>query len=215
MMGRVSEVRRQQIMKLLQALLENDAETLCAILLQWAGREGDDPGELTGAVSDFLGEYAGKSLRLTDLSAMVGALLALVRDNNLSMPPDQAMLLKVFVSLEGAFKKLDPEFDIMVAIQPTLEEAVTDQLSPGALGKRALKIATQYAELFADLPKEVRRGIYSVKTGNLKIRVELSQLEQLQRATMRGVRVLALASLASAVVIGGAIVMVLRQKPKG
>jgi ubiquinone biosynthesis protein len=214
MMGRVSEVRRQQIMKLLQGLMENDAETLCAILLQWAGREGDDPGELTGAVSDFLAEYAGKSLRLTDLSAMVGALLALVRDNNLSMPPDQAMLLKVFVSLEGAFKKLDPEFDIMVAIQPTLDEVVTDQLSPGALGKRALKIATQYAELFADLPKEVRRGIYSVKTGNLKIRVELSQLEQLQRATMRGVRVLALASVASAVVIGGAIMMMLRQKPK-
>ena len=29
------------------------------------------------------------------------------------------MLLKVFVSMEGAFKKLDPDFDIMVAIQPT------------------------------------------------------------------------------------------------
>jgi len=29
------------------------------------------------------------------------------------------MLLKVFVSLEGAFKKLDRDFDIMVAIQPT------------------------------------------------------------------------------------------------
>jgi len=74
MMGRVSELRRQQIMKLLQALLENDAEALCVILLQWAGREGDDPGELAGAVADFLGEYAGKSMGLTDLSAMVGAL---------------------------------------------------------------------------------------------------------------------------------------------
>jgi ubiquinone biosynthesis protein len=145
---------------------------------------------------------------------MVGALLSLVRDNNLSMPPDQAMLLKVLVSLEGAFKKLDPDFDIMVAIQPTLQEVVTDQLSPSALGKRALKIVTQYAELFADLPKEVRRGIYSVKTGNLKMRIELSQFEQLQRGVMRGARLLALASIASAVVIGGALVMMLRQKPK-
>jgi len=214
MVGRVSEVRRQQIMKLLQALLENDAEALCMILLEWAGREGDDPGELTAAVSDFLGEYAGKSMALTDLSAMVGALLALVRDNNLSMPPDQAMLLKVFVSLEGAFKKLDPDFDIMVAIQPTLQELVTDQLSPRALGKRALKIATQYAELFADLPKEVRRGIYSVKTGNLKVRIELTQFDQVQRMVMRSARLLALASVTSAVVIGGALVMVFRQKPK-
>jgi len=214
MMGRVSEARRQQIMKLLRSMLENDVDGLCEILLQWAGREGDDPGELTGAVADFLGEYAGKSIGLTDLSAMVAALLSLVRDNNLSMPPDQAMLLKVFVSLEGAFKKLDPDFDIMAAVQPTLQEVVTDQLSPRALGKRALKIATQYAELFADLPKEVRRGIYSVKTGNLKIRIELSQFEQLQRGVMRGARLLAMASIASAVVIGGAIVMMLKQKPK-
>ena len=214
MMGRVSEIRRQQLLKLLQAMFANDPEGLCEILLQWAGREGDDPGELTGAVAEFLGEYAGKSMGLTDLSAMVGALLSLVRDNNLSMPPDQAMLLKVFVSLEGAFKKLDPDFDIMVAIQPTLQEVVTDQLSPTAVGKRALKVATQYAELFADLPKEIRRGIYSVKTGNLKVRIELSQFEQLQRGVMRGARLLALASVASAVVIGGAIIAVLRQKPK-
>ena len=44
MIGRVSEVRRQQIMKLLQSLLENDAEGLCTILLEWAGREGDTRG---------------------------------------------------------------------------------------------------------------------------------------------------------------------------
>src|SRR4029434_9015962 len=104
---------------------------------------------------------------------------------NLSMPPDQAMLPKVFVSLEGAFKKLDPDFDIMAAVQPTLQEGVTDPLSARDLRTRALKIATQYAELFADLPKEVRRGIYSVKTGTLKIRIELSQFEQLPRGAMR------------------------------
>ena len=60
---------------------------------------------------------------LMDLSAMVGDLLSLVRDNKLTMPPDQAMLLKVFVSLDGAFKKLDPSFDVMVAMQHTFETA--------------------------------------------------------------------------------------------
>ena len=213
MIGRVSEARRQQLMKLLQSLLENESETLCAILLEWAGRAGDDPGELQEAVEGFLGRYAGKSMALMDLSAMVGDLLSLVRDNNLTMPPDQAMLLKVFVSMEGAFKKLDPEFDIMVAIQPTLDEMVLDQMSPRALGKRGLKVLTQYVELFADLPKEIRRGIYTAKTGHLKIRVELNP-NDVQPIVMRGVRVLALAGIASAALIGGAIVMALTKKPK-
>ncbi len=214
MIGRVSEVRRQEIMKLLQALLQNDAEGLCAILLVWADREGDDPSELRGAVEEFLSTYAGTSMGAMDLSAMVGDLLTLIRENSLTMPPDQAMLLKVFVSLEGAFKKLDPNFDMMVAIQPTLNEAVIDQLSPQALGKRGLKLLTQYVELFADLPKEIRRGIYTVKTGNLKIRVELNQLDEIQRMFSRGARLLALAGVASAVLIGGAILRALTKKPR-
>ena len=110
------------------------------------------------------------------------------------MPLDQAMLLKVFVSLDGAFKKLDPGFDVMVAMQPTLHEAVIDQLSPLALGKRGRKVFTQL-ELFADLPKEIRRGLYTAKTGNLRIRVELSDLHEIQRTGVRAGRLLAMASI--------------------
>jgi ubiquinone biosynthesis protein len=214
MVGRVSELRRQQIMKLLQSLMENDAESLSGILLEWADRAGDDPGELSGAVEEFLSTYAGKSLGMTNLSAMVQDLLALVRDNNLSMPPDQAMLLKVFVSLDGAFKKLDPEFDVMVAIQPTLNETIVHEMSPTALSKRGLKLLTQYAELFAELPKEIRRAIYTAKTGHLKIRVELSQFEELQRIATRGARLLAMAGVTSALVIGGSIIMAATKKSK-
>src|SRR3989475_7217752 len=151
MIGRVSEVRRRQIMTLLQALLDNDAEGLSMVLLAWSGREGDDSGALSGAVEEFLSKYAGKSMALMDLSAMVGDLLSLVRDNKLTMPPDQAMLLKVFVSLAGAFKKLNPGFAVRGAMQPILHEVVIDKLSPQALGKRGLTILTQYLELFADL----------------------------------------------------------------
>src|SRR5215471_7078124 len=207
MIGRVSELRRQQITKLLQALLDNDAEGLSTILLEWSDREGDDPGELSGAVEEFLGKYAGKSMGLMDLSAMVGDLLSLVRENKLTMPPDQAMLLKVFVSLEGAFKKLDPGFDIMGAIQPILHETAIDKLSPQSLGKRGLKILTQYLELFADLPKEIRRGIYTAKTGHLTIRVELSQLDALHQLVMRANRLLAAAGITAALLIGGSILM--------
>jgi ubiquinone biosynthesis protein len=149
-----------------------------------------------------------------DLSAMVGDLLSLVRDNKLTMPPDLAMLLKVFVSLDGAFKKLDPGFDIMVAIQPILHEAVIDKLSPQALGKRGLKILTQNLELFADLPKEIRRGIYAAKTANLKIRVELSKFDELQHQVMRASRLRAVAGITAALLIGGSIILLLTRKSR-
>ncbi len=148
-----------------------------------------------------------------DLSVMVGDLLGLIRNNNLTMPPDQAMLLKVFVSLEGAFKKLDPGFDMMVAMQPTLQEAVINQFSPQALGKRGLKILMQYAELLTDLPKEIRRGIQSVKSGNLQVRIDLNHLEAFQKSLARASNRLAVAVITSALIIGTAIVMSFAKGP--
>src|SRR5437763_5736943 len=62
MIGRVSEVRRRQIMTLLQTLLDNDAEGLSMVLLAWSGREGDDSGDLSEAVEEVLSKYAGKSM---------------------------------------------------------------------------------------------------------------------------------------------------------
>jgi len=207
MVGRVSEVRRQHIMKLLQALLQHDAEGLCGILLEWSERAGDDPGELLVAVDEFLGKYSGSSMEHMDMSAMVGDLLGLIRNHKLTMPPDQAMLLKVLVSMEGAFKKLDPGFDMMVAIQPTLQAAVLNQFSPKALGKHGLRVLRQYSELLADLPKEVRRGMYMVKTGKLKFGLELNQLEEFNYVLMRAATRLAVAAITSALVIGTSIVM--------
>jgi len=58
-------------------------------------------------------------------------------------------------------------------------------------------------------------GIYTAKSGNLKIRVELSQLDELQHMVTRGVSLLAVAGITSALVIGTSIVMSLAKKAKG
>jgi ubiquinone biosynthesis protein len=129
------------------------------------------------------------------------------------MPPDQAMLLKVMVSLEGAIKKLDPAFDMMVAMHPTIQEAVIHQFSPRALGERGLKVLTQYLELFADLPKEIRRGIQTVKTGNLRVRIDLNQLDNLQKHLTRSSNRLAVSAITSALIVGTSIIVAFGKGP--
>ena len=149
----------------------------------------------------------------TNLSAMVGDLLALGRNYHLSMPPDQAMLLKVMVSMEGAFKKLDPGFDMMVAMHPTLRETVIHQFSPRALGERGFKVLTQYLDLFTDLPKEIRRGIQTVKTGNLRVRIDLNQLDNLQKHLTRACNRLAVSAIISALIVGTSIIVAFGKGP--
>ncbi|MCA9423274.1 MAG: hypothetical protein KC592_19800, partial [Nitrospira sp.] len=70
-----------------------------------------------------------------------------------------------------------------------------------------------YLELFADLPKEIRRGIYTVKTGNLKVRIDLNHLETLQKSLTRGSNRLAVAGITSALIVGTSIIIAFGQGP--
>jgi ubiquinone biosynthesis protein len=209
MVGRVSEMRRKQIMQLLYSMVQQDAEGLAAILLDWAGRKGEKPGELLVEVDEFLSKYkvTGTDMKSMDMAVMVNDLLGLVRNNKLSMPPDQAMLLKVFVSLEGAFRKLDPEFDMITTIQPILTQTVMDQFSPQNIAKRGFKVLAEAAEFLGELPKELHRLLNQAQDGKMRMTIEVHQLDDItQRISRLGNR-LAIAAITSALILGTSIVM--------
>jgi len=215
MIGRVSELRRKQIMKLLYSMVQQDAEGLATILLEWAGRKGEKPGELLEQVDEFLGKYkvTGTDMKNMDMAVMVGDLLGLVRNNKLSMPPDQAMLLKVFVSLEGAFRKLDPEFDMITTIQPILTQTVMEQFSLQNLAKRGFKVLAEAAEFLGELPKELHRLLNQTQDGKLRVQIEIHQLDDFQKSLARASNRLAVAAITSALIIGTAIVMSFAKGP--
>ncbi len=213
MVGRVSEVRRQQLMKFLGGLVQKEPETLVKILLQWSDQEGEEAGELLGEVDEFLSRYSGVAMGQMDLSAMLNELLSLVRKNNLTMPPDLAMLIKVFVSLEGAFRQLDPEFDMMAAIKPTLGKAIFEQFSPQALGKRGLKVLLDYFEFLSDLPDQLRRLMQSAQRGKLQVQVEVRHLEDFGQRVTRSSNRIAVAAITAALIIGTSLVMSFAKGP--
>lgn len=215
MIGRVSELRRKQIMKLLYSMVQQDAEGLATILLEWAGRKGEKPGELLEQVDEFLDKYkvTGTDMKKMDMAVMVNDLLGLVRNNKLSMPPDQAMLLKVFVSLEGAFRKLDPEFDMITTIQPILTQTVMEQFSPQNLAKRGFKVLAEAAEFLGELPKELHRLLTQAQDGKLRVQVEIHQLDDFTKRISRLGNRLAMAAITSALILGTSIVMSLATGP--
>ena len=213
MIGRLSDMRRQQLMRFLYALVQKDSESLATVLLDWSDKQGEEPGELLVELDEFLGKYHGVAMGQMNLAVMLNDLLSLVRENNLTMPPDLAMLIKVFVSLEGAFRQLDPEFDMMTAIRPTLSKAVFEQFSPMALAKRGQKTLLEYVEFLSDLPKEIRRLMQSAQGGKLQVQVDMHHLDDFSRRVTRFSNRIAVATITAALIIGTSLVMSLAEGP--
>lgn len=91
MVGRVSETRRRQVLKLLLGLIERDARSTTLILLEWAGDKQVDHGELLNEVESFIDRYHGVPLKELNLLALLGDVTRILRKHQLALPPDMAL----------------------------------------------------------------------------------------------------------------------------
>ncbi|NTW67040.1 MAG: ubiquinone biosynthesis protein UbiB, partial [Nitrospirae bacterium] len=54
-----------------------------------------------------------QSARVTSVGFLLSEITAVMRDNNLSLPPDLTLLFKALITLEGLGHQLDPEFHLV------------------------------------------------------------------------------------------------------
>ena len=138
---------------------------------------------------------------------MLTDMIAVLRNNGLTLPPDLALMLKAFVTLEGMARELDPDFDMAAVAEPYLRRALAEQYSPSALAQRGWHAFSGALGLLAGLPEDLRRILRLVRRGKLHVDVEVTSLkafgDQLDRAVSR----LTVGLVTSALIVGSAIVM--------
>src|SRR5690606_27730151 len=102
MVGHVSEQRRFQIVRLLHGLVGQDAEAVSEVLVDWTGDSPDiDEARLQEAVDRFVDQYRGVPLKDLRMGQMLADVAAILRSHGLTLPPDLALMIKTFLTLEG------------------------------------------------------------------------------------------------------------------
>ena len=102
MVGRLSERRRIELLQMLLGLVERQPQAVADVLLDWAGdAHGVDPGQLEMEVEAFVDQYHGVPLAQLQLGQMLADVTSILREHHLGLPPDLALLIKAFISLEG------------------------------------------------------------------------------------------------------------------
>ncbi len=213
MVGRLGEARRYQVIDLLAGIVERDAAKVVDTLTDWASTEEVDATQLGSDVDEFIDAYHGVPLGGLDLGAMLTDLTRLLRENALVLPPELSMALKVFVTLEGLTRQLDPEFDLATEFRPVLHSAVLDRYAPAAVLRRGRRTATELVDLITGLPRDLRRLIQAVRGGTLQHHVDLSQLDRFGERMDRAASRLAVSMVTAAFIIGTSIVMSLGDGP--
>ncbi|MGB5080644.1 MAG: AarF/UbiB family protein, partial [Burkholderiales bacterium] len=133
MAGHLPERRRDELAELLNGLVERDSASVVEVLLDWADAAQVDPEKLTIDIDGFVDRYHGVPLNRLRVGEMLADMAGLLRDHELALPPDLALVLKVCVTLETTGRELDPEFDMAGEAAPFLRAAVLARRGPAAL----------------------------------------------------------------------------------
>ncbi|MGV8941318.1 MAG: ABC1 kinase family protein [Lysobacter sp.] len=213
MVGRLSDARRSQVVGLLDAMVLRDAERVTDVLLDWTSQPGIDEAQLAQDVDALVDQYHGVPLGQLNLAAMLIDVTALLRANRLALPADLALLIKVFVTLEGLGRNLDPDFDMAGEAAPFLRRAMLARYSPGTLAKDGWRALTDTADILSVLPRDIRRLMRSARGGNLKLRVDVERLEQFGVQVTHSANRLTVGVVLAALIVGSSIALTVAGGP--
>jgi ubiquinone biosynthesis protein len=213
MVGRLSELRRSQLIELLQGMVEQNSLQVVEILLDWSGKVSVDARALSIEMDVFIDQYHGIPLRQLNFSAMLADLTTLLRDHQLSLPADLALLTKAFISLEGMGRELDPDFDMVAELYPFIRRALLARYTPNALAKRGWHSLASMLDLLTGLPQDLRQLLRAARGGQFKLNIDMERLkhfgDQLDQAASR----LSIGIVIAALIIGSSIVMTVKGGP--
>lgn len=208
MVGRIGEKRRQQVAQLLHGLVAQDAEAVADILLEWTDGETDvEEGRLQSDVDAFVDQYRGVPLRELRMGAMLLDVSAMLRRNKLTLPPDLALMIKAFLTLEGLGRQLDPDFDMASEAQPYLERAILQRYTPAALARRGRRTMSGALDLMGHLPRDLRRLLQAARRGRLRAQIEITTLKAFGDQVNSAANRLTVGVITAALIIGSSIVM--------
>ena len=207
MVGRLTEERRDQLIRLLLGLVKQEPRRVAEVMLDWTGDSAMDEDSLLLEIQTFVQQYHGVALKQLRLGAMLSDLVAILRQHQLALPPDLSLLVKAFISLEGMGRELDPDFDMAGEAMPLLEQALRARYAPTALLQRGWRGVSEALSLVAGLPQDISRLLRAARRGRLEIHIDVTHLKRVGNQLDSAANRLVIGIVIAALIIGSSIVM--------
>lgn len=207
MIGRLSEERRDQLIRLMLGLVRNNPQAVADIMIEWTGDSVVDEQTLVMEIQAFVDQYHGVPLKQLKLSTMLSDLVAILRQHHLALPSDLTLLVKAFITLEGLGRELDPEFDMAGQALPLLEQTLRAQYTPTAFLKRGWRVLDDSFSLLTSLPHDLSRLLRMARRGRLEIHIDVTHLKRIGDQINSAANRLVVGVIVAALIIGSSIVM--------
>ena len=180
MVGHISDSTRDQLVRMLAAVVDQDAAGLTTALVRMCGAQASGGfGGLQTDLGRLVERYAGRPLAEIPIVAVLAELAALLREYRLRLPRETALLLKMLVMADGLGKQLDPGFELTTQLGPFSQQMILASMSPEALADRLKKLGREALRFGRDAPEIMRRVVDVLERGGIDIHFRAEELDRL------------------------------------
>jgi ubiquinone biosynthesis protein len=214
MVGRLRETRKEELISFLHALIRKDERGLLNILSLWTGDAEIDEDKLAYDLTEIIFGYDNLPIKDLRLGPLLGDITAVIRENNLTLPPDLTLLFKALITLEGLGNLLDPDFHIVDHLEPFVDSVIESRYSPDAIARRVGRNLREMHEIVTGLPRDVARLFRQARRGRLRVDLDLKRLDHFGQQLNHASNRLTMGVLTASLVVGSSIVMTIRGGPE-
>jgi len=214
MVGRLSPVRRNQVVDLFAGIAQMDEEAMLDTLLDWAGDAYVDEAKLAGDVNALVFEYEGMPLKNIRIGTLLRQFAAIIREHSIVMPPDLTLMFKAMITMEGLGRQYDPEIHVVEHLAPMVRRAIAERYRPAGLVRRGRSSLGQVVNLMSSVPRDLGRLLRDARRGKTRIELDLKRLDTFGKQIDRSIDRATMGIMTASVVIGSSIVMTVQGGPQ-
>jgi ubiquinone biosynthesis protein len=213
MVGRLSPLRRNQVVDLLAGLAHMDQEPMIDVLLDWAGDAYVDEAKLAADVNELVFEYDGVPLKDIRIGTLLRQFAAIIRDHSILMPPDLTLMFKALITMEGLGRQYDPDFHIVDHLTPLLRRAIMERYQPTTILHRGRSTIAEFFNVLGSVPRDLARLLREARRGKVRIDLDLKRLDRFGHQLDRTIDRATMGIMTASLVIGSSIVMTVSGGP--
>jgi len=170
MVGILDERTQELLADLLIAISHQDADRLVDVFLDLGvTRKRIDRALVRRDIERLLSTYWGLPLGELKVTALLNDVFSIMRQHQMHLPSNLALLLKTVIMIEGLGVNLDPDFQLTTLLTPYTERLVFRQYSPFRWVRNFGRASLEFAKLGVELPQQLRRIVGAAEDGNLQI----------------------------------------------
>lgn len=206
--GIVDDVIREYGMNMIIGMMRYDTNAVTRALLQISiGGNTVNREELRRDIARLQHKYYGLPLSQINVAEALTEIIDVSTKYKMRLPPDLSLLVKMIMTVENMITQLDPKLSIIDLAEPYGRKLVARRFAPEKIKDNIRDLTLDYANSIKNMPRQIDSILGLLEEGELKVKLEHSNLKRLSSRLDIMSNRLSLAIILASIIIGSSLVV--------